>query len=297
MSDKQPDNTPQQRARKAFIALISGEDTAIDLALAALLIANEEYPDLNILHYLSQLDIFAQRVRHLLCLPITDTPTELPDHIQPLNAIAALNQVLFTQEHFRGNQNDYYDPHNSFLNDVLERRTGIPISLSLIYIEVGKRLGLQIEGIGLPLHFVVRYHVPDGDIYIDPFEQGRLLTEQQCRERVLQMLKGRVKFNPRWLEPVSNRQFLVRMLSNLKNIYIYTGDYPRALSICERILLLTPKAPLELRDRGIVHLQLKRYSRALRDFTSYLELVPDAEDKDKIRQQIKALRQMIAMLN
>ena len=297
MSDKQPDNTSQQRARKAFIALISGEDTAIDLALAALLIAKEEYPDLNISHYLSQLDILAWRVRHILCLPTTDTPTELPDNIQPLDAIAALNQVLFTQEHFRGNQNDYYDPRNSFLNDVLEQHTGIPISLSLIYIEVSKRLGLPIDGIGLPFHFIVRYHVPDGDIYIDPFEQGRLLNEQQCRERVLQMLKGRVKFNPRWLEPVSNRQFLVRMLGNLKNIYIYTGDYPRTLSICERILLLTPKAPLELRDRGIVHLQLKHYSRALRDFTSYLELAPNAEDKDKIRQQIKSLRQMIAMLN
>jgi regulator of sirC expression with transglutaminase-like and TPR domain len=297
MSDKQPDNTPQQRAREAFIALISGEDTAIDLALAALLIAQEEYADLNISHYLSQLDLLAQRVRDILCLPTTDTPTDLPDHVQPLDAIAALNQVLFTQEHFRGNQNDYYDPRNSFLNDVLERHTGIPISLSLIYIEVGKRLGLQIEGIGLPFHFVVRYHVPDGDIYIDPFEQGRLLIEQQCRERVLQMLKGRVKFNPRWLEPVSNRQFLVRMLGNLKNIYLYISDYPRALPICERILLLTPKAPLELRDRGIVHLQLKHYSRALRDFTSYLELAPDAENKDKIRQQIKALRQMIAMLN
>jgi len=295
MAEESFPDTPQQRARKAFEALIAGDDTTIDLAQAALLIASEEYPDLNIAHYMAKLDYLAQQVRGILGLSATQA--EILAQFPPERVLEAMNQVFFEQEYFHGNTADYYNPCNSFLNDVLERHTGIPISLSLLYMEVGRRLGMQIEGIGLPWHFVVRCRLPAAVIYIDPFEGGRLLTEHECRERVQHNLKGKAKFNPQWLEPVSNKQLLVRLLSNLKHIYIFKGDYVRALSICDRILLLAPHSPLERRDRGAIHLQLKHYARALRDLKAYVALAPQANDISRIQRQISEIRQLIAMLN
>jgi len=283
----------QQRVRKAFEALIAGEDAAINLAQAALLIANEEYPDLDIGHYMAKLDYLTQQVRRELGPSNVDIVQQLPQE----RVIEAMNRVLFDQEHFHGNTGDYYNPCNSFLNDVLEQRTGIPISLSLLYMEVGRRLGVQIEGIGLPWQFVVRCSLPGGMIYIDPYESGRVLSEQECRERVTRVLKGKVSFDPRWLEPVSHRQLLVRLLSNLKYIYFRQGDYLRALSICDRILLLMPDSAIEWRDRGAIHLQLKNYARSLHDLMAYIKLAPEASDVSRVRRQIKEIRQMIAQMN
>jgi regulator of sirC expression with transglutaminase-like and TPR domain len=297
MPEESLNDTPQQRARKAFINLVAGEDATINLAQAALLIALEEYPEMDTERYMKQLDLLAGKVRTLLGLVETDKCTQLPKEINLLTAISTLNQVLFEHEHFQGNQEDYYNPSNSFINDVLEQRKGIPITLSLIYMEVGKRLGLQIEGIGLPFHFVVRCCLPNGYIFIDPFEKGRFLTEEDCRERLYRLFRHKADFDPHWLEPVSHRQLLVRMLANLKNIYIHQEDYSRALSICDRILLLVPDTPFERRDRGIVHFHLKHYARALQDLTAYVDHAPDAEDSNNVRQQIKAIRQMIAMMN
>ena len=287
MPEESPRDTPQQSARQAFEAIIAGDD--IDLAQAALLIANEEYPDLNIAHYIATLDHLAQQVRGVL----GNIPVQPP----PERVLAAMNQVLFEQEHFHGNTTDYYNPCNSFLNDVLERHTGIPITLSLLYIEVGKRLGLQIDGVGLPWHFVVRCCLSEDIIYIDPFEGGRLLTEHDCRLRVQHNLRDKVKFNPHWLEPVSHKQLLVRLLSNLKHIYVFKQDYIRALSICDRILLLAPHSPIERRDRGAIHHQLKLYARALHDLKAYVALAPQANDISRIQRQIREIRQMLALLN
>jgi regulator of sirC expression with transglutaminase-like and TPR domain len=287
----------EQRARTTFVALIAGNDADIDLARAALLIANEEYPELDVAHYMAQLDSLAERVRELLGLLPLGNPSKPSPKPEVLDVLLAINSVLFDQEHFSGAQKDYYNACNSFLNDVLERHTGIPITLSLLYIEIGKRLGLQIDGIGLPLHFVVRCRLSDGVIYIDPYDGGRLLSEEECREFVNRMLRGKATFNPRWLEPVSNRQFLVRMLTNLKHIYVNKRDYARALSICDRILLLIPDAPVERRDRGIIHLHLKHHARALRDLKAYVELEPEADDVEEVKRQISTIRQIIAMMN
>ena len=301
MPEDSLNDAPQQRARKAFIDLVAGEDASINLARAALLFALEEYPQLDIECYLKQLDLLAARVRKVLGLDELElesgTLTQLPNDIDLLKVIDAMNLVLFEQEHFQGNQDDYYNPSNSFLNDVLENHRGIPITLSLLYMEVGRRIGLQLEGIGLPFHFVVRCRLPNEDIYIDPFEKGRLLSDKDCRERINRLFRHKVHFDPHWLEPVSQRQILVRMLANLKNIYINQEDYVRALSICDRILLLVPNAPLERRDRGIVHFHLKHYARALQDLTAYVEHAPKDEDTSDVRQQIKAIRQMIALMN
>src|SRR6266487_1440030 len=299
MPEDSLDDTPQERARKAFIDLVAGEDASINLARAAFLIALEEYPQLDIECYIKQLDRLAARVRKVLDLDELEsesgTLTQLPNDIDILKVIDAMNLVLFEQEHFQGNQEDYYNPSNSFLNDVLENHRGIPITLSLLYMEVGKRVGLQIEGIGLPFHFVVGCRLPEGRIYIDPFESGHIYSEEECRERVRHMLEGKGKIYAQWFEPVSHKNLLVRMLNNLKHIYLHTEDYERALAISDRILLLIPRSPLERRDRGLIHLSLKHYGRALRDLSVYVELVPSAEDNEEIQRQIKALRQLISI--
>ena len=300
MTESFPNDTSQQRAFRAFEALVSGGDASLDLSLAALLIACTEYPDLDIIHYLAQIDALALRVRTLLNLPpalASANSPQTPIEEHPLDVIAAMNEVLFQQEHFHGNTEDYYNPANSFLNDVLERRTGLPITLSLLYMEVGKRVGVRFDGIGLPFHFVVGCLLPDGRIYIDPYETGQIYSAQECRERVRRMLNGEGKIYAQWFEPVSHRQLLVRMLNNLKHIYLTTEDYQRALPICDYIVLLLPRSPLERRDRGAIHFQLKHYTRALHDLTAYAELAPHASDVDEIRQQIKTLRQIIAMMN
>jgi len=149
----------------------------------------------------------------------------------------------------------------------------------------------------LPFHFVVGCRLPQGRIYIDPYEGGHIYSEEECRERVHRMLDGKGKIYPHWFEPISHKFLLVRMLNNLKHIYLNSEDYGRALAICERILLLIPHSALEYRDRGVVHLQLKHYGSALRDLSIYTELAPKAEDRAEIQSQIKAIRQIIAMMN
>lgn len=298
MAEQPGEPTAQQRALRAFETLIAGEDAAIDLAQAAFLIAEIEYPDLDTIMYFSQLDALARRVGVLLALPEGHLLSPLPHDLSPFTVIHAVNKVLFEQEGFHGNREDYYNAQNSFLNKVLESRVGIPITLSLLYMEVCKRIGFQLDGIGLPFHFVLRYRLPAGaKFYIDPFEHGECMTEQQCRERIRSMAGGRIRFQVQWFEPVSHRNFLIRMLNNLKHIYIRHEQYQYALAVCERLVLLAPTAASERRDRGIVHLQLRHYGQALRDLKAYTELAPDAQDRDEILEHIKTIRQTISMLN
>jgi regulator of sirC expression with transglutaminase-like and TPR domain len=297
MTEAFPNDTPQQRAFKAFEGLATGEDATIDLSLAALLIANLEYPDLDIAHYMAQLDALAERVRVLLDLPAGHTLQELPLQLDLHAVIEAMNTVLFEQEYFHGNTEDYYNPSNSYLNDVLEGHTGIPIALSLLYMEVGKRLGVWFDGIGLPFHFVVGCRLQGGRCYIDPFEGGRIMSEQECRMRVRQMIGEKGKIHAQWFAPISRKHLLVRMLNNLKHIYLHSEEFARALRMCDCILLLIPRSPTERRDRGIIYLHLKQYGRALRDLTAYTQLAPRAEDHDEIQRQVKIIRQTLAMMN
>jgi regulator of sirC expression with transglutaminase-like and TPR domain len=286
----------QQSNYRAFEELIAGEDATIDVAKVALLIATIEYPSLDTEHALATLDAFAYRVRAIL--NVSQTDTELPETIAPLTVIDAMNKVLFEEEGFRGNESDYYNPDNSFLNKVLEQHVGIPISLSLLYMEVGKRVGLLIEGIGLPFHFVVRCTLPTEILYIDPFEGGLLLSEQDCRERIRRFSQGKMSRLPRhFFEPVKPKQMLVRMLGNLKSIYLHKEDYTKALLVSHYILLLIPDAAREIRDRGIIHLQLKHYAKALHDLKAYVKLEPQASDRQEMQNHIKTIQQTIAMMN
>ncbi len=281
---------------QAFEELVIGENTAIDMAKAALLIATIEYPHLEVEQCLARLDALARRVRVILGLPLIDS--HIPEEMTPLMVIDAINKVLFEEELFHGNESDYYNPNNSFLNKVLDDRVGIPISLSLLYIEVGKRVGLQIEGVGLPFHFVVCCTLPTEILYIDPFERGLLLSEQDCRERIRRMSHNKLTRLPHhFFEPVKPKQLLVRMLGNLKSIYLNKEDYKKVLLVSNYILLLIPDAAREIRDQGVIHLQLKHYAHALHDLKAYLKMEPQASDRHEIQNHIKTIQQIIALMN
>ena len=196
MADGFPKDTALQRTYRAFESLSAADDSAIDLAQAALLIATIEYPGLDTAYYLAQLDVLAGRVRSQLSLPASATPSTLPADIAPHTIIAAMNTVLLAEEHFHGNTQDYYNPNNSFLNKILEDHVGIPITLALLYMEVGRRVGIELVGIGLPYHFVVGYPVPHETLYLDPYTDGQILSMHDCIERIREIAQRRIRFTP-----------------------------------------------------------------------------------------------------
>lgn len=273
-------------ARERFTALVSGPEEDLDLAEAALLIAQEEQPDLDVAHYLKHLDQLAGAVR-----------AALPPSPTPQDTLKCLNTHLFFKEGLRGNTSEYYDPRNSFLNDVLDTKTGIPITLSVIYMEVGRRLGLALVGIGFPGHFLVRYSGPDGEQILDPFLGGASLSETQLAAKLRNMygennpLAAQVS---KLLTPATKKEILTRMLGNLKGVYLNKGDFERALGVIDRMLLIRPDAATEFRDRGAVQQRLGRMQGAVRDFKKYLERAPDAPDADRIRTLIQ---RSVAQLN
>jgi len=270
-------------ARARFAALVKLPDQPIDVAEAALLIAGEEYPHLDIHAYLQRLDALAAGVR------------EQVDNVAEAAAkIARLNQFLFVEQGFAGNDANYYDPRNSFLNDVLDRRTGIPITLSVVYAEVARRLGLTVMGVGFPGHFLVKYVGPP-EIIIDPFF-GSVITMDDCKERLQSLYGERAQFDGRLLRPATAREILVRMLSNLKQVYLEQRDRNRALACVDRILLLRPDAPRELRDRGILYQQLECFAAAVRDLERYLQLAPNDEGADAVRIMLPDLQRQAAKL-
>ena len=283
--EKHPADTPPP-CRLAFARLVSRPEPAIDLAEAALLIAKEEYPDLEVAQYLSHLDAMAAQVR-------TRVGCALDSH----RLIASLSDFLFREEGFRGNADDYYDPRNSFLNDVLDRRTGIPITLSALYMAVGRRLGVRLLGVGMPGHFLVKYVGPDEEIVIDPFNGGAIVSSADCQRLLDRIYDGKLPLDPRFLATVGTRQILARMLHNLKAIYVNIQAYGKALGIVERLLILDPQAAAEIRDRGLLSCQIKRYPQAVADLEQYLRLAPAAEDAKVIRDHLRSIRQRVASMN
>lgn len=267
----------------AFRRAVEGPDERIDLGRAALAVAADEYPGLRPEVYLARLDALASRARDLSS-----------GETGPYRLIAAVNYVLFTQEGFRGNREDYYDPRNSFLNDVIERRLGIPITLSVLYLEVARRAGLEVRGVGFPGHFLVQYAGPEeeaGRIVIDAYDKGEVLWVEEL-QKILDGLygAGKVAFRPEFLAPVTSRQILQRMLNNLKSIYLGKENFPRALSAAERLVILDPASAPEIRDRGLLYLKLDSFEQAIGDLEKYLELAPDAADAGDIREQVEELR-------
>jgi regulator of sirC expression with transglutaminase-like and TPR domain len=207
--------------RDLFIAEIDRPDERIDLAKAALHIAQIEYPNLDIAKYLDRLDKMA-----------TEVATRLPVDRYPLKVIQIINRYLYEELDFRGNESDYYNPRNSFLNDVLDRRTGIPITLALVYLEITKRIDFPMVGIGMPGHFIIRPNFQDAGIFVDAFNRGEILFAEDCQQKLIDLYQQDIPFlPPEILQPVSNRQILLRMLNNLQAIYLNQPNFDRALAL------------------------------------------------------------------
>ncbi len=266
------------RSRQYFQQQISRSDEQIDLALSALYIAQEEYPNLDVRKYLNALDTMALELKE-----------RLPDRNYPLKIIQAINTYLYEDLKFSGNVTEYYDPRNSFLNVVIERRLGIPITLSLVYLEIAKRINFPMVGVGMPGHFVIRPQVAEMEVFVDPFNRGEVLFFDDCQERIVKVFGQPVTMKPEFLAPLNNRQFLARILSNLKLIYLNTQQLEKALAAIERILMLFPHAIVEIRDRGLIYYQTGRWVGAVKDFETYLQKVPDAQDAPVIRRLLKQL--------
>jgi regulator of sirC expression with transglutaminase-like and TPR domain len=277
-----------------FAQIVGREDMRIDLAQACLMIAQDAYPGLDVERYLGEIERTALRLR-----------ARMPRSTGAEERILALNEFLFEDLGYRGNADDYYDPRNSYLNDVIDRKTGIPITLSVIYMEVGRRVGLPLEGVSFPGHFLVRVQVRGGVLVLDPFAGGVLQSEADLRSRLKRVIPEGVAADvpvaelplDQFLEPASKRQILARVLRNLKAIYRKIDKPERMLEVLNRMLVLRPEAAAELRDRGYLYQRLECWQPALKDLTEYLEREPDAPDLDDVRVRMMELRALCARMS
>jgi regulator of sirC expression with transglutaminase-like and TPR domain len=274
------------KARQSFQEIAALDEDALPLDRASLIMALEEYPDLDILGYLRRLDTLAARAEVLIGIDRA-----------PINVIESINEVLFVQEGLRGNSDDYFDPRNSYLNAVLDRRLGIPISLSVIYMEVARRINFPINGVGFPGHFLIKHVVRDRDIVIDAFNLGRILTPNDCQELLDKVYSGSVTMHAGLLQSMEKRSILTRMLYNLKGVYTQKELYLKALSAIDRILMINPQTYSEIRDRGLLYMQTSLFAKALADLESYLTNSIAPEDSSYIRNHIQMLRSVVCAPN
>jgi regulator of sirC expression with transglutaminase-like and TPR domain len=263
---------------REFRQAVDRSEEKIELGRAALTIALIDYPNLDIPDYLDRMDRLAMEV----------TGRSGPE-ADIYRSIAAVNYVLFRQYGFHGNRDDYFDPKNSFLNEVIERKTGIPITLSVLYMEVAQRVGFMLDGVGFPGHFLVKC-VGDGEeIVIDPFNGGEIKSREDIDKMLFDLYGGKVVFHSDFFAPSTKKDILKRMLTNLKAIYINRNDLVRSLSALDRLVILDPTSAVDTRDRGVVYLRLECYAQARDDFETYLRLRPDAEDAVLVREQLVRL--------
>jgi regulator of sirC expression with transglutaminase-like and TPR domain len=279
----------RQTSRERWELIVKQPEESLNLAEAALLIAADEYPDLDIDGYLVKLDDLAQAVRGTM-----------PNEAGLEETVVALNNFLFVEQGFTGNGSDYYDPRNSYLHEVLDRKLGIPITLSILYLEIGQRLGLPLEGVSFPGHFLVKCATDEGDVVLDPFWGGVPLSEDDLRDR-LEETCGKSQAVSAPLGPLlsaaGKKETLVRMLRNLKGVYMQSGDLVKALTVIDRILQIRPDLPEELRDRGRVYDQLECFRPAAADLSRYLSLAPGADDAPDVQHRLVELGQRIANIN
>jgi regulator of sirC expression with transglutaminase-like and TPR domain len=259
-------STPRDR----FAAIADLPESRIDLGEAALVIAAEEQPGLDPHPWLDRLDELGERLRPRLRRVRND-----------IDRLACLVELLFGEEGLRGNSEDYYDPRNSYLNEVLDRRLGIPITLAVICIEVGKRADIPLEGVGFPGHFLLRLS-DQPHVLIDPFEGGRFITQRDCEELLARLTNGDMRFDTRLLRTAGPRQIIHRMLNNLRGVYLNRGDVQRLFGVLDRMLLLDPEDPMPIRDRGVLQIRCGDPVLGIRDLESYLEIEPRAEDQQEM---------------
>ena len=268
--------------RREFEILVRQPDGDIDLTTAVLLIAREEYPSLDMALYFRQFSRMAEEVRD-----------RIGAERHPLTVAAGLSRYLFSELGFTGTEDGYFDPRSSFLNDVLDHRTGIPLSLSLVYMEVARRAGFEVLGVGLPGHFIVKHPHPTDEIFVDPFNGGQVLSPEDCAAKVGQIYGGAVSFQPFMLGAVTKRQILSRAIHNLKTIYLASRQREKALGMVELLLLLAPWDLDEIRDRGMLRYQLGELEGAVEDLECYLEYSRDAGDVETVKRNVRAMRRLL----
>jgi regulator of sirC expression with transglutaminase-like and TPR domain len=262
------------------------ERSEVSLDVAALELASIEFPGLDLQASVDRLDAMA-----------ADIQSHLPSKASGLDVIAQINDLLYRVLQFRGNDESYYDPRNSCLNSVLTRRTGIPITLSVVYIEVARRIGKPLYGVGLPGHFIVGYEDASSRYWIDPFHEGRILTFADCAALARQTANVDLRANPAVLAPVTTRQILVRMLSNLKAIYLRGESFDKARQVLDLLIEAAPDYAEEYRHRGLIHLRQLNHRAAKADLETYLRLEPAAPEREQVEKQLLLIERWKAGLN
>ncbi len=268
-----------------FQRLLAGHDH-IDLARAALEIARDAYPEIDIEIYLDRINRLANRARARF------KPGSITREI-----LGQINWVLFVEEQFRGNREEYYDPRNSYLNEVLDRGLGIPITLSLVYSAIAKHLGLTVGGVDLPLHFMLRVDDGEETCFIDPFHAGALYDRLGCERKLSEIAQQAVILSDAVVEPCSSQTLISRMLRNLKAIYARSGDIASVLPIQRRLTAINGRDPGELRDLGILCVQADRLGEAIEPLQAYLEICPEAGDATEIKELLVGLRREVSRWN
>jgi regulator of sirC expression with transglutaminase-like and TPR domain len=270
---------PAVSPRRQLAEELSRSEAEMNLARAALLIAKEEYPQLPVELYLARLDQVAEEVKDRLSCENA-----------PLVVLHEVVETLYVRRGLKGNRDAYYDPRNSFLNDVLDRGLGIPLTLGIVVLEVGWRLELPVEGVNFPGHFVVRYRGDEFGLLLDPFDGGKIRFEDQAQELLDRVYGGVVRLQDAFLRTATKREMLARLLTNLKGVYLKVGDHPRALAAVERLLMITPTAPAESRSRGELLARMGRHEEAAQQLEAYLRVSPAASDAERIEGMLRDLR-------
>jgi regulator of sirC expression with transglutaminase-like and TPR domain len=273
--------SPAQQKFWYVTRIPDSELTTTHLVEAALAISWEEYPHIDLSSYREALDRMA-----------ADLQQRIQGINYPLKVIGEINRYLFEEQNFSGNDNNYYDPRNSFLTDVITRRLGIPITLSIVYMAIGDRIGFPFEGVNLPGHFIIRPQRSDIEVFIDPFSKGEIMFKEDCASKLAQIYGQQAELKPEYLDTVGVRQILERMLMNLKLIYLNQKKFHKALYAVEKILMLSPNASTQVRDHGLLCYQLERYVEARSDLETYIDLSPHADDTQLIRQLIDEMKQI-----
>ena len=275
-----------ENIRDDFVRAVARSEIALDLARTALLVAAESDPRVDVDSQLHTLESWAAELR-----------ARLEPGWNNLQKLARLRSFVFEDLGFRGDSKDYFSPSNSLLNQVMERRLGVPLTLSIIFMELGWRVGIPFEGVGFPGHFLVRLPGEPRDLVLDPFNHARTMHEEDCRRLLDEVTGGRLEFDGRLLASVTKRDIITRLLLNLKGAYLRANQDEAALAAVERLLLIHPDDLDEARDRGLLLFRLQRFGPALDALNRYLEVRPNAADRDSIAQHVVSLRQLLASLN
>ncbi|MCY1075627.1 SirB1 family protein [Archangium lansingense] len=273
-------------ARERLVSALAADPPRLDLA--ALAIATLNRPGLDASAYLHTLDALAARVQLEM--------ERHTGHGEVMAGLTALRHVLADIEGFRGNDEDYQAPENSFLDQVLERKVGLPITLSVVYLEVARRAGIPLYGVPFPGHFLVACSAGDHKLVVDPYHGGEILTEEGCKE-LLERVAPQLRFTPAMLSPAPVELITYRMLSNLRRVYLERDDSERGLAVVDLLLMLAPNHPGELRTRAALLANLGAYRAALKDVERCLELSPEAPDRDRLELTARELRQRAELLN